>query len=176
MPILHWGSGKVCHRERFEGKAVEWGRRKMESLGTGLLVVGFLGFLVSLVALVVALVRKKKRKLWSQIFVAFCVLIIVGGNMLSTTKTEKAEQKDAKAHNNLGGAYYHKGMLDEAITEYKRAIEINPKYAQAHINFNLAITYYYKKEYSLAIKHCDRAIELGWEVSPELLDNLEPYR
>lgn len=65
-------------------------------------------------------------------------------------------------------------MYDEAITEYKKAIEINPSYAKAH--YNLTIAYYYKKEYSLAIEYCDRAIELGCKVPPELLEDLEPYR
>lgn len=60
----------------------------MESLGTGLIVFGVLGFLVSLVALIVALIRKKKRKLWLMSFLGFLVLAIVGGSMLPTTEPE----------------------------------------------------------------------------------------
>ena len=74
----------------------------------------------------------------------------------------------------LGVAYANKGMLDEAIAEYKKAIEINPNLAMAHMN--LALAYYYKGEYSLATKHRDRLMELGYEVDPELLKALEPYR
>ena len=66
---------------------------KMESLGTGLIVLGVLGFLVSLVALIVALVRKKKKKLWLLSFVVFLVLAIVGGSMLPTTEPGKKIKK-----------------------------------------------------------------------------------
>jgi len=89
-------------------------------------------------------------------------------------KAIQINPNDAMAHNNLGNAYANKGMLDQAIAECKKAIQINPNYATAHMN--LAVAYYYKEEYSLAIKHCDRAIELGYEVHPELLKALEPYR
>ena len=73
-----------------------------------------------------------------------------------------------------GRDYANKGMYDKAIAEYKKALEINPEFAGAH--YGLAIAYYYKEEYSLAIKHCDRAMELGQEVDPEWLKALEPYR
>lgn len=80
----------------------------------------------------------------------------------------------AQAHYHLGLAYAGKGMYDEAIAEYKRTIEIRPDHAMAH--HNLAVAYHREGEYSLAIKHCDRVIELGYEVDPELLKTLEPYR
>ena len=73
-----------------------------------------------------------------------------------------------------GADYGLKGMYDETIAEFKRAIEINPNYAEAHNN--LAVAYYYKEEYSLAIKHCDRAIELGLRPHPGFLEALKPYR
>ena len=75
---------------------------------------------------------------------------------------------------NLGVAYGGKGMCDEEIAEYKKAIEINPNDAITHNN--LADAYYRKGEYSLAIKHCDKAIELGYQVDPEFLKALQPYR
>ena len=56
----------------------------------------------------------------------------------------------------------------------EKAIEIDSNYAAAH--FNLATTYYNDKQYSLSIKHCNRAIELGYKVNPEFLKLLEPYR
>lgn len=80
----------------------------------------------------------------------------------------------ADAHNTLGLAYYSKGMLDEAVAEYRKAIEINPGHAVAHNN--LAVAYYSRGEYGLAIKHCDKVIELAYQVHPDFLEALEPYR
>jgi len=42
------------------------------------------------------------------------------------------------AHNNLGIAYNEKGMLDEAITEFERALAINSNFAEAHYNLGNA--------------------------------------
>jgi tetratricopeptide (TPR) repeat protein len=80
----------------------------------------------------------------------------------------------ALTHNNLGIAYYKKGMLDESISEYKQAIIIKPDYANAHND--LAVSYYYKGNYKLAMIHCDKAVELGYNVHPKLLELLKPYR
>jgi tetratricopeptide (TPR) repeat protein len=80
----------------------------------------------------------------------------------------------ANAHSNLGLAYVGKKMLDEGIAEYRKAIAIDPNLAVAYNN--LAVAYYLKKEYGLAIEHCDRAIELGYEVHPGFLNDLKPYR
>ena len=65
-------------------------------------------------------------------------------------------------------------MYDEAIAEYKKGLEINPSYAKVHNN--LAVVYYAKGEHSLAIEHCDKAIEFGYRVHPQFLEALEPYR
>ena len=69
----------------------------MESLGTGLIVLGVFGFLVSLVALIVALVRKKKKKLWLLSFVAFLALAIIGGGILSDTESGDKTKKPSTA-------------------------------------------------------------------------------
>lgn len=37
-------------------------------------------------------------------------------------------------HYNLGLAYTHKGLIEEAISEFKQAIECNPNLAQAYVN------------------------------------------
>ncbi len=77
------------------------------------------------------------------------------------------------AYNNLGFDYMTIGMPEKAIVSYKKTLEIDPNYAQAH--YNLAVAYYNKKEYALAIQHCDRARELG--ITDEaFLNVLKPYR
>ncbi len=67
-----------------------------------------------------------------------------------------------------------KGMYNEAIAQLKRVIEINSNDAEGQNA--LVIAYYSKRKYSLAIKHCDRAIELGYSIDSRLLEFLEPYR
>jgi tetratricopeptide (TPR) repeat protein len=49
---------------------------------------------------------------------------------------------DPEVHYNIGVALNEMGKADEAIAEYKKAIEIDPDYASAHYNLGLA---YYKK-------------------------------
>lgn len=80
----------------------------------------------------------------------------------------------ATAHNNIGMVYLIKDMPDKVIPPSKKAIDINPDYAAAHNN--LAVAYYLTKQYNLAIKHCDKALELGAPVHPDFLNALKPYR
>lgn len=79
-----------------------------------------------------------------------------------------------EAHTNLGVVYHQKDDLDKAIYSYEQALAINPNLAWVHSN--LAAIYLKKRQYPLAIKHCDRAIELGFKVNTKLLKGLLPYR
>jgi len=61
------------------------------------------------------------------------------GELETTTLEEVSAYPDndidpnnAQAHFNQGLAYYDKGMLDEAITEFKKSIEIDLEDALAH--------------------------------------------
>jgi len=78
------------------------------------------------------------------------------------------------AYNNLGIAYCADGNNKQAIAALKKAIKLNPKDGEVHNN--IASAYYYEKQYDLAIRHCDMAVELGYKVSPRLLELLKPYR
>ena len=105
--------------------------------------------------------------------------LLVGAALLAwaladTPVVAQIDPNDAQAHFDQGVAYYDKGMLDEAIAAYKKAIEIDPENALAH--YFLAIIYYGERIYSLAIRHCDKAMELGYQVPLDLLRALEPHR
>ena len=45
---------------------------------------------------------------------------------------------DAKAHYNLGNAYFESGKHKESIEPYKQAIRIDPDDAKAHYNLDVA--------------------------------------
>jgi Tfp pilus assembly protein PilF len=79
-----------------------------------------------------------------------------------------------EAHYNLGNTYDKKGLWDNAITEHKKAIALNPRHAMAYNN--LAVIYCYRKgDLKLAADYCKRAIKLGYEVHPVLLEALKSH-
>ena len=50
----------------------------------------------------------------------------------------RVDPTDAGAHNNLGVLYYNKGMLDEAVAAFTRALSIDPRMATAERNLHIA--------------------------------------
>ena len=67
-----------------------------------------------------------------------------------------------------------KGLIDESIETNLKALELEPAFAIAHNN--LSIAYLENGKYDLAIKHVDKAVELGYEVAPELLKEIQAFR
>ncbi|HIE43639.1 MAG TPA: tetratricopeptide repeat protein [Candidatus Omnitrophica bacterium] len=94
--------------------------------------------------------------------------------IISYKRAKELNSDFAGVYYGLGNVYKIMGKNREAIDSYRKSIEINPTYAEAHNN--LAIVYYYEGEYDLAVKHCYRAIELGYKVHPGFLELLKPYR
>ncbi len=74
----------------------------------------------------------------------------------------------------LANAYLMKGMIDKCIETNLKALNIEPDFAVVHNN--LAIAYLEKGENALASKHCDRAVELGYEVAAEIRNEIEALR
>ena len=74
----------------------------------------------------------------------------------------------------LAGAYLAKGRIDDSIEACQKALKVSPDFAVAHNN--LAVAYLEKGEPQKAIEHVDRAAELGYEVPPALLRELEAHR
>jgi len=82
-------------------------------------------------------------------------------------EAEKIEN-NAQAYYNRGLVYYEEDQYDEAISNYTKAIEINPRYAAAYYYRGLAyyykdhwIYYNYKGKYDQAISDLNKAIELN---------------
>lgn len=89
-------------------------------------------------------------------------------------KASIIDPQSVDAHVNLGKSYCIIGRDKEALVALNKALKLDPGLGIIHNN--LAIVYYYKKKYHLAIKHCDQAIKLGYKVEPEFLARLAVYR
>ena len=79
-----------------------------------------------------------------------------------------------QAYTTLGTAYFMKGLVQEGIKANLEAIQIQPEFPVAHNN--LAVAYLESKEFDKAIEHCDKAEKFGFQVAPELKEELAPYR
>jgi len=64
----------------------------------------------------------------------------------------------AEEYNNRGLAYRRKGEYDQAISDFNKAVEINPKYAQSF--FNRGVAYMGKGQYDQAISDYTKALEI----------------
>lgn len=62
-------------------------------------------------------------------------------------------------HNNLGNALKETGRMDEAISQYSLALQINPDYAHAHNNLGAALAM--RNSLDEAINHYLRALEIN---------------
>ena len=72
---------------------------------------------------------------------------------------EKRVKNEFAIHLFKGAAYDSKGMFDEAIAECKKAIAINPNYAEAHTN--LGLVYYNKGMFDEEIAEYKKAIAIN---------------
>src|SRR3989338_8732517 len=73
--------------------------------------------------------------------------------------TAQTVLKDAEAYNHRGIAYVNKGQFDQAISDYNKALEINPRYAGAY--YSRGVAYDSKGQYDQAISDYNKALELN---------------
>jgi tetratricopeptide (TPR) repeat protein len=79
--------------------------------------------------------------------------------------------KFLQALTTLANAYLMSGQIDESIATSQKALELEPDFPVTHNN--LAIAYLERGDFGLAADHCERAIELGYEVAPKILKEIE---
>ena len=65
-------------------------------------------------------------------------------------------------------------MVNESIETGLKVIELAPDFAVGYNN--LGIAYLEKGLHDLAIQHIDQAVKLGYEVAPEILDEIKKFR
>ncbi len=71
----------------------------------------------------------------------------------------KTSPNSPQNHNNLGDLWARRGDFDQAIKEFKIAITLNPRYADAY--HNLANIYQRKRDWEQALQNYQRAIEIN---------------
>jgi tetratricopeptide (TPR) repeat protein len=87
----------------------------------------------------------------------------------ASTQPRQNESGDAQFYNNRGTAYGEKGQYDQAISDFNKAIEINPRYNTAYNN--RGIVYRLKGQYDHAISDFNKAIGIN-PLDPEAYNNL----
>ncbi len=89
---------------------------------------------------------------------SYRVDLFVGGQKVTSGSFEIYSAGPADAYFSRGNDYLEKEMYDEAIAEFNKAVQINPKFSSAYNN--RCDTYRIKKQYQEAISDCTKAIEL----------------
>ena len=87
------------------------------------------------------------------------LLIVFMGMLLFFGCATTPEVMNATEFNNRGIIYGKKGQYDQAISDFNKAIEINPRYAEAF--YNRGIIYGKKGQYDQAISDLNKAIEIN---------------
>jgi len=63
-----------------------------------------------------------------------------------------------------------KSQFGQAISDFNKVLEINPKFALAY--YDRGRSYYHKKDYDKSWEDIKKAQDLGWKIPPEFLDEL----
>jgi tetratricopeptide (TPR) repeat protein len=89
------------------------------------------------------------------------ILLIVLFFLFSCASTDQKQTqlRDAWAYNNRGIAYARKGQYDQAISNFNKALEINPRDIKAYHNRGHA--YAEKGQYDQAISDYTKALEMN---------------
>ena len=77
---------------------------------------------------------------------------------VNTDLTVEIDTKNAHVWNELGNVYFNAGSYDDAITAYRKAIELDKQFAWSYTN--LALSYVQKERLADAILLYQRGIEL----------------
>jgi tetratricopeptide (TPR) repeat protein len=109
----------------------------------------------------------KKNLNWSQItFIGFIVLSVIfscsrptiaKGNTDLRSKDVKPKEELFEHHSNLGISYLDQQKYSDAVTEFQKALEIEPKHLPTIVN--LGLSYHHQLQFDEAVKTFKRALE-----------------
>jgi Tfp pilus assembly protein PilF len=88
----------------------------------------------------------------------------------ASTQQKQSESRDADFYFNQGIAYFITAQYDRAISDFTKAIEIDPKLAVAYSN--RGVVYYFKKEYDKSWEDVKEAQNLGYHIPTKFLEDL----
>jgi tetratricopeptide (TPR) repeat protein len=117
---------------------------KIIKLNENAKMVGYFALVVIVAALSVrTIIRNKDWKSEDTLWIA----------------TAQVAPSGQQIHNNLGDVYARQGDMQKAVDEFKKAIEINPNYADAY--HNLGNTYQQMGQLDLAIENYQKALSIN---------------
>ena len=89
----------------------------------------------------------------------FLLLIVMVLLLAAGCATTQTELSDPVAYYNRGVTYKSKGQYDQAISDFTKALEIIPRFAEAYNNRGNA--YAMKGQYDQAISDFTKALEIN---------------
>ena len=112
-------------------------------------------------SIVMRIMDKSKRymKEIMQIMAVIVILFLFGCATQQPVQRVIQTQETAEAYLNRGATYSQKGEFDKAISNYNKAIELNPKFAVAYLD--RGFTYSKLGEDDRAISDYNKAIEIN---------------
>ena len=111
-------------------------------------------FILSASFLIESMENTSNKTIW--IILPIVLLFLLS---CASTHKEKTESRDADFYIKRGNAYHEKGQYDQAILDYNKALEINPKDALAY--YHRGISYEKKGQYDQAISNYTKALEIN---------------
>jgi len=88
-------------------------------------------------------------------------------------KATRWNPKFVQALTTLANAYLANGEVEESIKTNLKVLDLESDFAVAHNN--LAVAYLENGQYAEADRHCTTALELGYDVLPELQDEIRKH-